>query len=333
MGKNRIVQANYLIDKKGRMSIDEMRVYYSMLRLIKKEDTDFKRMVIPIKDICEDWGIDENGYYTRLLDAAESLAGLVLRDKYVDENGRETEIIRPLISYAEYTKGSGRIVLEIHESMKPFLLELSRDFTQLYFDELKTLSPTGTRFYEIISKFEWIRVWTATVSQFKAAMCIEENKYRKMSDLERRVILPCVEEINERTHFEVTYKKNKKKNEEATLAFSIKSKNGDKTPKKKEATKHRYGDHQNVLLTDDELQKLKDRFPDWERRINDLSYYLGSKNVSYKSHYLTILNWDRREKSKKETNKDKPYRGPNGVMIDPTMPNILDEVMSEGDDK
>ena len=67
------------------------------------------------------------------------------------------------------------------------------------------------------------------------------------------------------------------------------------TPKK--AEKHKYGQFNNVLLTDDELQKLKSEYPDWQKKIDNLSYYIGSTGKSYKSHYLTILNWARKDKS------------------------------------
>lgn len=61
------------------------------------------------------------------------------------------------------------------------------------------------------------------------------------------------------------------------------------------AKKHKYGEYNNVLLTDEELEKLKDRFPDWESKINNLSSYIESKGAKYKSHYATILNWAKRE--------------------------------------
>lgn len=62
--------------------------------------------------------------------------------------------------------------------------------------------------------------------------------------------------------------------------------------------KHRYGEFKNVLLTDEEYQKLGEQFPDRDSRINDLSLYIGSKGVRYKSHYLTILRWARNEAKK-----------------------------------
>lgn len=84
-------------------------------------------------------------------------------------------------------------------------------------------------------------------------------------------------------------------------------------PKKKKPTKHKHGEYKNVLLTDEELEKLKDRFPDWEDRIERLSLYIESKGACYKSHYATILSWARREdgQGQKTAGKGKyePYRG------------------------
>lgn len=63
----------------------------------------------------------------------------------------------------------------------------------------------------------------------------------------------------------------------------------------KKPTKHKYGEYNNVLLTDDELDKLKSEFPDWAERIERLSSYVASTGKSYKSHYATIRNWARKD--------------------------------------
>ena len=60
-------------------------------------------------------------------------------------------------------------------------------------------------------------------------------------------------------------------------------------------TKHKYGEYSNVLLTDEELDKLKELFPDWEDRIERLSSYVASTGKKYKSHYATIRNWARKD--------------------------------------
>jgi len=59
--------------------------------------------------------------------------------------------------------------------------------------------------------------------------------------------------------------------------------------------KEKYSDF--VFLTKDEYKKLLKEFGDTKlkRWIETLNNYIGSKGKKYKSHYHTILNWERRE--------------------------------------
>lgn len=57
-----------------------------------------------------------------------------------------------------------------------------------------------------------------------------------------------------------------------------------------------YGEYENVRLTDDEFEKLKDEYPTtWQALIDRLSGYIASKGDKYKSHYATIKNWARKD--------------------------------------
>ena len=67
--------------------------------------------------------------------------------------------------------------------------------------------------------------------------------------------------------------------------------------------KHKYGEYNNVLLADDELEKLKAEYPDYLNRIERLSSYVASTGKKYKSHYATIRNWARKDA---ETRGSKP---------------------------
>ena len=71
-----------------------------------------------------------------------------------------------------------------------------------------------------------------------------------------------------------------------------------KESKKKTPIRHKYGEYNNVLLSDDELDKLKAEFTDWEARIERLSAYIAQSGKSYKSHLATIRNWARKEQPK-----------------------------------
>lgn len=70
----------------------------------------------------------------------------------------------------------------------------------------------------------------------------------------------------------------------------------DKNNNIKKNNKKKYGEFENVILSDDELQKLKNDFSDYEERIERLSGYIASSGKKYKSHYATIRQWAARDK-------------------------------------
>jgi hypothetical protein len=55
--------------------------------------------------------------------------------------------------------------------------------------------------------------------------------------------------------------------------------------------KHKYGEYKNVLLTDEELEKLKSNYNNWEDLITYLYEYIEMKGYKAKSHYLCIKKW------------------------------------------
>lgn len=96
--------------------------------------------------------------------------------------------------------------------------------------------------------------------------------------------------------------------------------------------KHKHGEYKNVLLTDDELAKLRQQFPqDLPARIERLSEYIASTGKKYKSHYATIRAWANRDAKQAPQPRPAPRGGyagpvgPNGIPIDPSK-NDLDAV-------
>lgn len=66
-------------------------------------------------------------------------------------------------------------------------------------------------------------------------------------------------------------------------------------------SRHKYGQYQNVLLSDFDLEQLRTEFPsDFQARIDRLSEYLATSGKSYKNHLATIRAWARRDAEKKQ---------------------------------
>lgn len=73
-----------------------------------------------------------------------------------------------------------------------------------------------------------------------------------------------------------------------------------RSSKQKKDVRHKYGTYQNVLLSDEDMEKLKVEFPaDYEDRIERVSMYCKSKGKSYSDYLATIRNWARRENNGK----------------------------------
>lgn len=70
-------------------------------------------------------------------------------------------------------------------------------------------------------------------------------------------------------------------------------------PSQKREPRHKFGEYENVLLSDSDMEKLQEEFPtDWEERVERLSAYMASTGKSYKNHLATIRNWARMDAKK-----------------------------------
>jgi hypothetical protein len=94
-------------------------------------------------------------------------------------------------------------------------------------------------------------------------------------------------------------------------------------------TKHQYGLYKNVLLSDDDYQKLKAEFPsDYATRIDRLSEGIESKGYKYKNHLATIRVWARNEKENpKSTGKRVSFQNYDQGAETPYIPSV--DVLAE----
>ena len=98
-----------------------------------------------------------------------------------------------------------------------------------------------------------------------------------------------------------------------------------KSDKPTKPPRHKYGLYKNVLLSDEEMEKLKTEFPnDYMDRIDRLSEYIESKGAKYKNHLATIRAWDRRDKER-QTSQTKPAEKSGNVFLDLIKEGVYDD--------
>ena len=75
---------------------------------------------------------------------------------------------------------------------------------------------------------------------------------------------------------------------------------GDRPPDD-DSPKAAYGCYANVFFKDEELDKLKEEFPDdWKQRVDHLSKYMHSSGKIYANHLATIELWSDKDKEKEQ---------------------------------
>ena len=133
--------------------------------------------------------------------------------------------------------------------------------------------------------------WEEYQNTDKLAEMREQNRLRKQKQREKERLLT---DTSRDSHVTVTVCHATDIDKEKDKEKDIELNNNNSTPTAPK--KHKYGTHQNVLLTDEEYAKLQERFPlDYTDKINTLSEGLALKGYKYKSHYLAVIKWANNE--------------------------------------
>ena len=138
----------------------------------------------------------------------------------------------------------------------------------------------------------------------KAQLMRNKRAKDKQKTIEGNIVtkeLPnCYTEIEIEKDIEIEKELEKKKREKKKTTDSSESSSSSSSSsskKTKKVVKHKYGEYDNVLLSDEELDKLKRDFPtDYQERIDRLSEYVASTGKTYKNYLATIRAWARKEK-------------------------------------
>lgn len=215
-----VVKGNDLVEARYKLSLGEQRLILLLASTIQKNDTDFNTYEIRVSDFAEMFNLKtDKSLYEKVEKISEELLGKKL---YLKNNGKDFEAT-VWLSYVKYTRGEGVITLRFDESLKPYLLQLNKRFTQYKLNTVMSFkSSYSIRLYELLLKDVWIpkkenktsfeKVFT--IEEYRGFLGIEKEKYPIFADLRKWVIEPTVKEISDQTDlniFEVRYIKTGRK--------------------------------------------------------------------------------------------------------------------------
>lgn len=219
-------KANELIQKsRFNLSLQQQKVVLYLISQISPFDEDFKLYEFSVSEFCRVCGIDETSgkNYTDLKNAIKDIADKSLWI-HLDDG---TETLLRWIEKPYINKKSGMISIRLDKDMKPFLLQLKKNYTQ--YDLLWTLrfrSKYSIRLYELIKSihFKELETYERIYELEELKRILNAETYTTYQTLKTRVLNPAIEEINEFSDKQVSYEPIKKGRSVIKIRFVINSK-------------------------------------------------------------------------------------------------------------
>lgn len=248
-------KSNELIQKsRFNLSLQEQKIILYLISHITPYDQEFKLYEFSIMDFCKVCGIDPDGgkNYRDIKAAIKTIAD---QSVWVHLDEDEETLLR-WIEKPYINKNSGTIKIRLDEDMKPFLLNLRKNFTsyELIFT-LRFKSKYTIRLYELIKSIhykeneEYERIFT--LDELKRIMGAET--YTTYQTFKTRALNIAVREINQYSDTALQYVPLKKGKAVQAIKFIIKPKELQELLELRAATEAEFGWTQLSLWDEGEI--------------------------------------------------------------------------------
>lgn len=250
---NSLIEANY----KTKLSLREQKIILYIVSKVEKDDEDFKTYTLPIKDFSQMMGLEGSPKYSELRKITEDLMSKVI--EVVKK--KESKVLQVhWMSSVEYNSEKGTIDFTFDPKLKPYLLQLQKEFTSYKLQNVLALnSGYSIRFYELLKKWEKIKSVEYTLEELRKRIGTG-LKYKEYSNFKLRIITPSQKELANKTDIKFSYEEIKKGRKVESLRFII------STNKKEKETSNITEDIDELLF--EELNELAEDYS-----ISKESYY------------------------------------------------------------
>jgi hypothetical protein len=120
--------------------------------------------------------------------------------RVVDLNPSEKTFHLSAVFTDIFVHEEGVITFEINKNIKPFILNLTNNFTQYYFENIARLkSSFSIRVYELLKQYEKVGNRRVALTYLRHFLSIEDEKFVKYNDFKRFVLLTAQKELKEKT--------------------------------------------------------------------------------------------------------------------------------------
>ncbi len=214
------VQSNKLIAlDRYDWTLQEQKIFLLLVASVDSmNDTDFGKITFTVEHFAKLIGVAPKGsIYVEL----DKITKKMLQRIFQIET--ENSVIRfQAISKTHYHKKEGMVTLTIHQDMKPFLLELNKNFTKIEIKNIaKMKSSHALRLYEILKMYGELKSISFQLDDLRKKLGIKPTELTNFADFNRYVLKIAEREINAKTDVQMTYEAIKTGRKVTQINFKI----------------------------------------------------------------------------------------------------------------
>jgi plasmid replication initiation protein len=191
---NLVTKSNMLIEANYKLGVLEQKIILCLASNINPSDSDFKTYTLPIKEFTHLLGLKGKPKYGELRQITKEMM------KKVFEVRIDKKVIQvSWLSYVAYNETEGTIDIRFDPFLRPYLLELKKEFTSYRLENVvKLKSSYSIRLYELLKQYEKLQERTFDLQTLRR-MLGAEAIYSAYGNFKQRVIVPAQKELKKRT--------------------------------------------------------------------------------------------------------------------------------------
>jgi hypothetical protein len=201
------VQHNALVNARFQFDVLETRLFVAMLGRIRRRDKTFTNCLIPVRELAPPGGVHVP--YSEAAAMVKRFARRAIDVEPLDPDGRPqkgagiTSI--PVVSIVSYTKASGEILARFNDDIRPYLLELRKNFTKAEVKQLQKLkSAFSHRIYWLLKEHACFKQRVIAVAELRNILKLTTEYIGRFDHFRTRVLDRAQQEL-EQTDLPFTY--------------------------------------------------------------------------------------------------------------------------------
>jgi plasmid replication initiation protein len=218
-----VAKSNNLIDASYKLNVQAQKLVLACLGKIdsRPDATPQKEVTLTASEFSELMGIDIKNAHRELYKAADAL----FKSSIILHEGDDEIELYWIQEKAKKLKGEGAIRIVWSDRILRYICQLKSRFTTYKLRNIASLqSGHSIRLYELLMKFNTTGERVIYLDDFKSALGISD-KYPEFKVLNRDVIKPAIDELNQRSDLIIKFDTIKKGRTVAALVFEFKQSN------------------------------------------------------------------------------------------------------------